>query len=205
MNTVRHALVVLMALLWFLHPTGVLADACSPTKPTQSVTAGVSTIVIVTNGISNSVVDAAIQMWNSCVQVPLTMPAFSRGGTGEVTISVTSSSGQSPSSGCGRSIVSTQGGQLVGAEVTIYARAGTGETCTRAPETLAHELGHVLGLADAPQTCDGRIMGPWDPDPQFMRAVTSEDCRVAAERFRTLLEQQHLPDPDGHLCRGTEV
>lgn len=101
-----------------------------------------------------------------------------------------------PAGHCPRSVVvrsaSTCGqrrcGSFAGREIVLYpcAMAGDGETSCGDPAlVLAHELGHVLGLGDAPAApaCMHAIMagaGAW-----LLRGVQKEECELADARWIT--------------------
>lgn len=101
-----------------------------------------------------------------------------------------------PAGRCPRSVVvhsvSTCGqgqcGSFAGREIVLYpcAVAGDGEiSCGDPALVLAHELGHVLGLGDAPAApaCSHAIMagaGAW-----LLRGVQNEECALADARWIT--------------------
>ena len=60
-------------------------------------------------------------------------------------------------------------------------------------DTLAHELGHVYGLDNAPSdpTCLGHIMG--SRTPGGTRTVLADDCEVAQEKWLTPTEPEGTP------------
>ena len=80
-----------------------------------------------------------------------------------------------------------------------------GQASTGAPyvcnvtDTLAHELGHALDLANS--TCSGRIMGP--APLSFVngklvagtRSVSGEECTAVADRWETTYDNDPLSDP----------
>jgi hypothetical protein len=92
--------------------------------------------------------------------------------------------------GCTDLRVSATTGEIVRATVYIFAKQGNGASCTaEAVNVVAHELGHVNGLADvSPTACSSRIMG------SVSGAITGEECAVIDRNFWTPVEG---PDP-GH-------
>jgi hypothetical protein len=91
----------------------------------------------------------------------------------------------------------TRSGVLVSGTVTIFkygqylsgAEAGTLYPCAvQASDTIAHELGHVLGLEDATgSACYDHIMGTRMLDD---RQIASDDCAAVNQLWTTPSEQQ---------------
>lgn len=92
-------------------------------------------------------------------------------------------------------------GSFVGSEIVLYSHARDGRgrrerscgTPPRLAETLAHELGHALGLDDQYGTrCAGYIMGQLVLDRSgapLERRVRAEECAAADAAFLTLAER----------------
>jgi hypothetical protein len=142
----------------------------------------------------------AAEMWNAGHCNAGRFPRFTLDGEGDRRLRVRWIEGVSPEPGvCGR---------FARDEIELYAatltparrkplRCGDRQ---RVAETLAHELGHALGLLDVRgPACAGRIMdqlrlrtdGTLAP-----RAVHAEECAVADRRFHTLAERSapRLPE-----------
>lgn len=95
-------------------------------------------------------------------------------------------------------------GSFVGAEIVLYGRAidprtralGSCGSPDRVVETLAHELGHALGLRDLYEpACYGSIMSQlvWVGENAILpRAVRSYECDAADLAFDTPSERRRL-------------
>jgi hypothetical protein len=81
---------------------------------------------------------------------------------------------------CGQTRLFIQDGQVIAASIEIFARQMDGTHCFPLVEELAHEIGHLLGLADDPTGPRGSIMGPRRPGQH--RVVTPRDCSAAGAR-----------------------
>jgi hypothetical protein len=84
--------------------------------------------------------------------------------------------------------------------IDLYTTQAGGHPCDPISDSLAHEIGHVLGLGDAPNpgtTCLGSIMGGrYDGGT---RTISSSDCNTADQDWTTPAEtppQQPPPNPD---------
>lgn len=179
-STTRSLIAAVMSLV-ALH---VGADECSPPNSNGVSTGDVLNI----SGVSSTDINTSIGYWSSgCAGYGSSFPSMSAGGSGGVPISVTHHSGTSTlaSGSCGRTTFTLQapGNRVTSANIEIWDRQGNGVECIFT-DTLAHELGHVLGLGhnDSP-ACIGRIMG--GRPPGGTRSVSSADCVVAGQRWST--------------------
>jgi hypothetical protein len=164
---------------------------------------GLSRIALDPIGFPRSLRDVprmAAEMWNAERCNAGRFPRFTIGGDGDRRLRVRWIDGVSPAPGvCGR---------FARDEIELFAAAPTpverkplrcGDR-QRLAETLAHELGHALGLLDVRgPDCAGRIMdqlrlradGTLAP-----RAVHAEECAIADRRFHTLAERSAPRRPD---------
>lgn len=153
-------LLVILDIVFFVQ-AGLAAD-CSISDPRYTTSPG-SAINITTVGFSGgSEVQTAIGYWSGCQGYGDSIPTFQVGGSGGVPITIRKIVGRSntPGGGCGIVDPEIVNGHLEGAEITVWTQQSTGESCEPISDSIAHELGHVLGLADATDpSCAGRIMG----------------------------------------------
>ncbi|MCM2268686.1 MAG: hypothetical protein NDJ75_01135 [Thermoanaerobaculia bacterium] len=148
------------------------------------------------------VAERAAAMWNAARCNNGTFPRFTLGGDADRALRVRWAGGLSPS---------TRGvcGEFAGDEIRLYAAAREPASrrlvpcgdADRVAETLAHELGHALGLLDVGGTaCVGHIMSQIVRLPSgeiAPRAVQAAECGMADRRFVTLAERL-APPPAWH-------
>jgi hypothetical protein len=167
-----------------LRAISVHADTCA-----QQNSNGISSgDVLNISGVSSDMIASAIGYWSGpCPGYGTSFPSMTAGGSGGIPVTVTHTSGNSTlaTGSCGRTTFSLQGpgNTVISANVQLFDRQSNGVECNLS-DTLAHELGHVLGLADnSTSTCVGRIMG--GRPPGGTRTVASDDCIVAGQRWTT--------------------
>lgn len=183
-NRNRSATCCLIAAVVLSGTLHVGADECSPPN-SNGISSG---DVLNISGVSSPAISTSISYWSSgCSGYGSSFPSMSAGGSGGVSVNVTHHTGTSTlaSGSCGRTTFTLQapGNTVLGANIEIWDRQGNGVDCNFT-DTLAHELGHVLGLADnASPACVGRIMG--GRPPGGTRSVSSADCVVAGQRWST--------------------
>lgn len=172
---------------------GQAAEDCAPIDPNQSISLGVDLITLNVVTGSASIAAAGGDIWNACPEAGVAMPNFTTSSGGQVQLNVHIVGGTSPTEGCGRSSVATNSsGQLVGGDIWIYDATPSGIQCNQQTQTMAHELGHFLGLIDNhSDDCLGRIMG--DFVPGVPRSLAPEDCSRVDGRF---LLPEEIPDTD---------
>jgi hypothetical protein len=145
----------------------------------------------------------AIGDWqNACPQYGTGFPSFVPNGTKGIPVSVTFHNGASTLSGgnCGEtSMQYSKNGNVIGGTVVLYATQANGAACQPLWDVFAHELGHVLGEADATSAaCDGHIMGAPTVYGQ-PRTIGSDDCSDVASLWTTPSEVQQ-PSPPPSTC-----
>ncbi|HEY0144485.1 MAG TPA: hypothetical protein VGF48_26615 [Thermoanaerobaculia bacterium] len=129
-------------------------------------------------GVGGSDISAAVGMWSTCSSFGSGFPSLVSGGTGTFNISVEYVPGRNPDSNAMCGVFQHElnsNNQVVGGTIFIYELAGAnGVSCasTRA-ETIAHELGHVLGLGNS--ACPGYIMYG-SSGTAGTRSVNAEEC-----------------------------
>jgi hypothetical protein len=160
------------------------ADECSQPN-TNGVSNGDQLNI---SGIDSSTITTAISYWSGgCPGYGSSFPGMTAGGSGGIAVSVIHHSGTSTldSGSCGHTTPRLQapGYAVTSATIELWDRQGNGVDCNLS-DTLAHELGHILGLADnSSSACVGRIMG--GRPPGGTRSVSSSDCTVAGQQWST--------------------
>lgn len=159
----------------------------------------------------SSVIQQGMSMWSDCPSYGSGFADFWLNTSGDVNVTINLVSGQNPNpnGGCGggQLPIDQTTGRITGGTITLYTRSGaTNSPCDASwAETVAHELGHVLGLGDS--TCDNWIMGRnQDPQTAGQRSVQSGECFAANQNWDTATEEPTPPptDPylDGYTCVG---
>ncbi|HVS16445.1 MAG TPA: hypothetical protein VMV46_21225 [Thermoanaerobaculia bacterium] len=178
------ALAVGLHLLLALAPAGARESACHQ-PPAARPVAGDTIGLVAAPGTDGALIDQAIALWSGCSNYRSDFPALVRGADATATVFVEVATGNSGSKRCGF---------FRGRTITLYRWARTSRRtvrgCGSLALNLAHELGHVLGLADAAEHpwCSARIMADLERDNLFRRAVSAEECRLAGARWLTLAE-----------------
>ncbi len=161
----------------------------------------------VTGGFASTVLQGAVSRWESrCVDWGHDFPDLRVNTGSELTVSVQffnrrrDDTPPSLGNACEKTTVSTSGGEMVGATITIWALERDGTSCEGSTEELlAHGLGHALGFDDAySSSCDGTIMGRKIPgQPMF---VLAEHCSLLDILWHTDIETDPCRDPEANRC-----
>ncbi len=116
----------------------------------------------------------AVELWSSC-EAPRGMPSFLVGQAGDRNLYV-----RREMRSLGRRCGVFRGNEIVLYRYSVRSN-GSKRSCGDAALNLAHELGHVLGLDDAPRTlaCRHHIMAKLSPNNLFRRSVKRAECRAA--------------------------
>jgi hypothetical protein len=176
-------------------------SVCSPRTSQIQGPAPVSSIRVVSGvgtlgdgqrgTINQPALDAAAATWNA-ICASFLNPQLKTSGTGDITVNVFFFPGRNDGNlisgctdvcGCADVKYNLQG-RFTGANVFVFDAQSNGTSCVSTMAgVLAHELGHVLGLADARSpSCSGAIMG----SPHG--AVSASDCDAVDRNFWTGLE-----------------
>lgn len=181
------------------------AEACVSSGRDAGQTVGYDKIFINTSGLPSSIrdyVQPAAGLWNDSdcnqavpnahytYQFPILSVDYSQGTGRNVDIVYASGFNPRNDAACG---------DFRGNTITLYEKVrvdGVPKTCLTAPfltDTIAHELGHLLGLEDQYSGgCGDRIMaqGAFTPGGAYIdRSVRPEECRKVAETNMTPAEQ----------------
>jgi hypothetical protein len=152
-------------------------------------------------------ITSAISMWkNGCFGMAgRDFPSLSSGTAGDLSIPVTRVDGRNPISDAGCAWFDAQegsNGTVIGGVIRIYTKSNAGEDClwvmpsTTLENLIAHELGHVLGLANATSSeCDNYIMGRNWP----YASVHPDECESVDEWWDLPGEPEDSP-PDPITC-----
>jgi hypothetical protein len=148
-------------------------------------------------GISNSQLNAAASYWQACPSYGVGFPQFTTDSvSAPVQVTVIYRGGSNAVCGNAQHLSPTS---------IVINLWDQGQTASGSPivcnvtDTLAHELGHALDLANS--TCSGRMMAPAPlslVNGQFVagtRSVTGEECMAVTERWETPYDEEPPPDP----------
>lgn len=153
---------------------------------------GASNISILTSDpyITSANITGAISKWQACPQFGTGFPNLITANYGDYVFTVVHQSGQSTSSsgGCGYFQGSFNGfGQINGGTIVVFDATAFGQDCEPGRAvTIAHEIGHGLGLNDS--SCSGYIMGPPSGGPND--TVNPAECSQADQQWSTGYETQ---------------
>ena len=198
------ALLITIAGLWTL-PAGAdgptieaAQQACTALKEgNPRVSEGIG--VVFDKSVPRDVVEAAVERWAACEGYRTAFPPLFIGEKGDQTYEVRFVNASSGQPFCGT---------FLGRTIVLYAfaidRSGIRRPCGSRVDLLAHELGHVLGLRDAPwqAECRGYTMAHLHVTKRNPRQVQPSECRAAAERWLTKLEKE--PDSAPVLIAGVD-
>jgi hypothetical protein len=135
-------------------------------------------------------IQAGADLWSSCATYGTGMPTFAVNGFGTISITIDHVAG-SGGVACSNFQPSTNQatGKIIGGTITTYDSSDVVANCDSIrSETLAHKLGHVLGLGHT--SCSGYIMGP----PNVPRSVQADECSQVDQQWTTPTEN---PPPAG--------
>ena len=130
------------------------------------------------------VVAEAIEEWARCPNYGASFPTFVVDGEATRTIRVQSSRSSSMRSVCG-----TFRGDQIHLYLWTFLKGNEYVGCRPLAQVLAHELGHVLGLRDAPTAsrCSEAIMARATPHGD--KQVSEQECQAAGYRWLTHKER----------------
>lgn len=194
----RFALLIFIAIV---ASAPAVAQDCSPNQYSSGVF-GIGTSIAVSPGSGWGSVCAAcnittgMEYWGVCGGQGTAFPNLNYQASSGVPVTVNFYPGQSTNTeaGCGaiESWTFTTEGQLTGAIIAVYEQTSLGTPCEPYSDTIAHELGHILGMTNAPTACNGTgaIMSAripyYDSNNNIhmgTRSVAADDCEAADEMW----------------------
>lgn len=152
-------------------------------------------------------ISSAISMWrNACIGMPgRDFPYLSTGTSGDMAIPVSLVSGLNPIDGAGCARFEPEegaNGVLTGGTIFIYQKDNAGNDClwvmphATLDNLIAHELGHVLGLANVTSPeCTDYIMGNDWP----YASIQSDECEYVDDAW-DLPNESDDPPADDPTC-----
>lgn len=174
-----------------LAPTTALADCIATLLLRAGPRPGDVLELETERGLPRGLLEEAVALWQACPGYGLDFPVFAtdedpapQAFTPARTLTVEYHP-RSGSATCGR---------FRGNEVHVYAFAvdgrGRRRHCGKPALILAHELGHVLGLADGSKEdiCRRHMMAYVDEFNRYERWVHPTECRAAGQRWLTRAE-----------------
>jgi hypothetical protein len=153
---------------------------CAVAKPGELLAAAIG--VEADASVPAGVLEAALGAWRGCPTAGTGFPEFTAAARERSVIRVRYVAGNSRETRCGF---------FSGSEIVLFAsavdRLGRAVPCGSPAANLAHELGHALGLGDAPADprCRQYIMSADDPRPGRQRSVQSQECAAADAHWLT--------------------
>ncbi len=176
---VTRTLILLSVVAAQLVMSPLFADRCSSLRPDARVAAAVTVGVFPDPRLPVAVMERAVAAWSVCSGPETEMPRLEIGrhGTRDLLVEFDPAAIGSDER-CGSFQMRT---------ITIFARTRTQHgnvvSCGSMIQNLTHELGHALGLADAPRSCSSFAMAKLGPNNGFHRRVRAAECQALSARW----------------------
>jgi hypothetical protein len=145
-------------------------------------------------GVPPGLVSDAIALWRGCANYDSGFPRLLDGERGTRTLTIVVHHGHLGDGRCG---------SFVGRAIDLYQAMrgddGRIHPCGSLAQNLAHEIGHAMGLEDAPdeRSCDSHIMSSIRASNARGRRVQLAECQVAGQRWVTMAEWEQSVDAFG--------
>lgn len=179
----RLAAAALLCLLWIAAARPAAAQVCTAID-SSAIYLGDRIGVELVGPLHRRVLEEALDEWRRCANYGTGFPAFGDG-PGDRSVTVRYRPGAVGRGHCG---------SFERSEIVLYDQMiddqGRRVGCGSLALNLAHELGHVLGLADAPTDggCERTVMSWITPRNAFKRGVASAECQAAGQAWLTRSE-----------------
>lgn len=164
---------------------------------------GGETIGLLSNTyVPPQVIDDAVAYWSRCANYGFGFPSFVIGEEGTRNIYLEYHPSKVGEKRCG---------EFKANSIVLYGRAvlvsGVESGCGSIAQNLAHELGHVLGLSDAPENsrCQDYVMSNLNGHNSFTRAVTIDECQAVGQHWMTFEEWSAVPQSRQEQLTGFTV
>ena len=138
-----------------------------------------------------SAVETAAAMWNGRSESGTALPAIAANGAGDVAVTVDVRDGNStiPGGGCGQFIPTDWDlttGRIRAGTAVVFRQRSDGSSCGPLEKTIAHEIGHALGLDDS-ECYDNHMMAPRSVQADT-REVQADECDTVGDNWATSSE-----------------
>lgn len=194
----KRVALTLLALLW----GGWLHAQCTVNLSGVTATAaGTLNFNIQGSLLTPTQVQGGINMWHTCADYGSGFPQMTvnQNSTNAINITIQHIAGANPdaNSACGMSYWSRPNGHLASGTINLFDTTAWGADCEPTmSETIAHEIGHALGMGDVGSGCLPDIMGPNNLQAGS-RSVLGQDCSDADNLWTTPQETPPPPPPTG--------
>ena len=182
-DTLRRFLVAVVGVSVWAAP-GAIAAECVSLRPGLGPAAASSVGLFVDPRLPAHEVERAVDAWGVCSEPGGDFPPLRVGTAGTRDLFI-----RFDPAAIG---LAERCGEFSGRTITLFSRTrasdGSVVRCGSLAQNLTHELGHALGLADAPRTCDSFAMAKLNPSNGFHRKVQPAECRWIGQRWQTLPE-----------------
>lgn len=172
--------------------TQLPAQDCSVALSSRSPKPGSSICITNVSYPNDQVVTTAAGRWNNACESGSDTPTLKVGGcaSAAIRVNVVYQIGTAPSGTCGTFSGTAAGGTITLYQYGVYSNTGNTYPCQdTVNDTLTHELGHALGLAEAPSgsACSGHIMAG-APSGGGSRQINPDDCHEVDRLWITAQE-----------------